>query len=137
MQDLLNVVLPVFLVIGFGYFATWRGYLSAAQIDGLMKFAQNFAIPCLLFSAIATLDLSRSYHPALMLSFYIGAASGFTAGMLGARFLFGRPWEDSVSIGFVGLFSNSVLLGLAKSERAYGTEALAGNFAIVSFHAQF
>ncbi|MYM55798.1 AEC family transporter [Thalassovita mangrovi] len=137
MQDLLNVVLPVFLVIGFGYFATWKGYLNAGQIDGLMKFAQNFAIPCLLFSAIATLDLSRSYHPALMLSFYIGAASGFAAGMLGARFLFGRPWEDSVSIGFIGLFSNSVLLGLAITERAYGADALAANFAIVSVHAPF
>ncbi|MDX1781926.1 MAG: AEC family transporter [Thalassovita sp.] len=137
MQDLLNVVLPVFLVIGFGYFATWREYLSASQIDGLMKFAQNFAIPCLLFSAIASLDLGQSFHPALMLSFYIGALSGFAAGMLGAHYLFGRAWEDSVAIGFIGLFSNSVLLGLSITERAYGADALAGNYAIVAVHAPF
>ncbi|CUH67380.1 putative transporter YfdV [Thalassovita gelatinovora] len=137
MQDLFNIVLPVFLVIGVGYFATWRGFLSHSHIDGLMKFTQNFGLPFLLFSAISTLDLQRDFHPALMLSFYIGAGSGFAAGMLGARFLFRRPWEDSVAIGFVGLFSNSLLLGLAITERAYGPEALNGNFAIVSIHAPF
>jgi predicted permease len=42
-----------------------------------------------------------------------------------------------VAIGFVGLFSNSVLLGLPITARAYGPEALAGNFAIIAFHAPF
>ncbi|MEM0948096.1 MAG: AEC family transporter [Pseudomonadota bacterium] len=137
MQALLDVILPVFFVIGAGYVATWRRYFSDANIDALMLFTQNFAIPCLLFSAVATLDLRANFEPALMFSFYTGASAGFTVGLLGARFLFGRPWEDSVAIGFIALFSNSVLLGLAITERAYGTEALASNFAIVAVHAPF
>lgn len=137
MQDLFNVVLPVFLVIGFGYLATWRGYLNDAHIDGLMKFTQNFAIPCLLFSAVANLDLSQSFDIRLLVSFYTGAVTGFLAGFLGAHFGFGRPLEDSVAIGFIGLFSNSVLTGLAITESAYGAAALASNFAIISIHAPF
>jgi predicted permease len=137
MHDLLNVVLPVFLVIGFGYAATWRRLITADQIDGLMIFAQNFAIPCLLFLAISRLDLSQSFDLKLLLSFYTGAASSFALALFGARFLFGRPWEDSVAIGFVGLFSNSLLLGLPITERAYGPQGLAGNYAIIAVHAPF
>ena len=136
-QDLLNVVIPVFLVIGFGYVATWRGLLNDTHIDGLMKYTQGFAVPCLLFSAIANLDLSQSFDLRLLVSFYTGAGTGFAAGFFGARLLFGRPWEDCVAIGFIGLFSNSVLLGLAITERAYGANALSANFAIVSIHAPF
>ncbi len=137
MQALLDVILPVFLVVGLGYVAVWRGWMSDAAIDGLMKFAQSFAIPALLFRAISTLDLGASFDLRLMVSFYAGATAGFLAGLFGARFLFHRPWEDSVAIGFIGLFSNSLLLGLAITERAYGPDALAANFAIISVHAPF
>jgi len=137
MQDLFNIILPVFLVIGIGYIGTRRGYMSSDQIDGLMKYTQNFAIPCLLFTAIARLDLGQSFDWRLLLAFYIGAGTSFTLAALGARSLFKRAGMDSVAIGFIGLFSNSVLLGLAITERAYGAEALAANFAIVSIHAPF
>ena len=102
-----------------------------------MKFTQNYAIPCLLFRAISTLDLTAQFNPALLISFYTGATLGFTAGTLGARLIFKRDWSDSVAIGFVCLFSNSVLLGLPITERAYGIDALAANFAIVAIHAPF
>jgi predicted permease len=62
---------------------------------------------------------------------------GFLAGLFGARLIFGRPWEDSVAIGFCCLFSNSLLLGLPITERAYGEAALAANYAIVAVHAPF
>jgi len=137
MLALIEVILPVFLVIGFGYVATWRGYISDFAIDGLMKFVQNFAIPCLLFLAISTLDLGQDFDPALLLSFYTGAFAGFLAGLLGARFIFGRPWEDSVAIGFASLFSNSLLLGLPITERAFGVDALQGNYAIIAIHVPF
>lgn len=137
MGALINVILPVFLVIGFGYVAVWRGYFSDAGVDGLMKFAQSFAIPCLLFSAISTLDLSQSFEIKLLLSFYAGALGGFAVGYCGARYIFKRSAEDSVAIGFIGLFSNSVLLGLPITERAYGIDALTSNYAIIAIHAPF
>ena len=137
MQTLLEVILPVFLVIGFGYVSVWRGYFPVSGIDGVMRFAQSFAIPCLLFQSIAQLDLSASFDPRLLFSFYTGAAVCFTLGLLGARFLFKRDWEDCVAIGFCSLFSNSVLLGLPITERAYGPDALIGNFAIIAIHSPF
>ncbi|MFE3837783.1 AEC family transporter [Pseudogemmobacter sonorensis] len=134
MTLLLDVILPVFLVIGFGYVAArWLGFAPAA-VDGLMKFAQSFAVPCMLFSSIARIDLGSETSPGLFLSFYIGAFTCFTLGFIGARWLFDRSPEESVAIGFAALFSNSLLLGIPITERAYGAEALAGNFTIIALH---
>ena len=135
MSILLQVILPVFLVIGFGYLAVWQKWFSDSGVEALMKFTQTFAIPCLLFRAVSTLDLSQTFHFALLGSFYFGAVCGFCLGLFGARFLFKRTWDDSVAIGFCCLFSNSVLLGLPITERAYGTAALTANFAVIAVHA--
>ncbi|WP_412505947.1 AEC family transporter [Roseovarius sp. SYSU LYC5161] len=137
MQALLDVILPVFVVIGFGYVAVWRGWFPPAGVNSLMRFTQNFAIPCLLFTAIARLDLGQSFDWRLLTSFYAGAVSGFVLGMTGARAIFGRSWEDAVAVGFCCLFSNSVLLGLPLTERAYGSAALEANYAIIAMHSPF
>ncbi len=136
-QSLIDVILPVFLVIGAGYATTRAGYFKSEHVDGIMRFTQGFAIPCLLFRAIADLDLSASFDPALLVSFYSAAFVCFLAGVCGARVIFKRDWEDSIAIGFCCLFSNSVLLGLPITERAYGAENLTGNYAIVAFHSPF
>ncbi|WP_039017411.1 AEC family transporter [Halocynthiibacter namhaensis] len=137
MQALLDVILPVFLVVGFGYVAVWRGFFSPEGVQGLMKFTQQFAIPCLLFRAIATLDLDQQFEPGLLLSYYFASGAGFAVGLLGARYLFGRDWEDAVVIGFGCMFANTVLLGLPITERAFGQAALGPNYMIIAFNAPF
>ena len=134
MQALADVILPVFLIIGFGYVARWRNLITDSQVDGVVWFTQTFAIPCLLFVAIARLDLGQEFNWRLLVSFYTGAVAGFALGFWGARLIFKRDWEDCVAIGFVALFSNSVLLGLPITERAYGADALAPNYAIIAIH---
>lgn len=137
MQTLLDVILPVFLVIGFGYVAVWTKTFPISGIDGVMKFTQSFAIPCLLFQAIARMDLSANFDPGILIAFYTGAATCFTLGTLVSFYLLKRDLEDSIVIGFCCLFSNSLLLGLAITESAYGTAALTGNFVIVAIHSPF
>ena len=137
MQALIDVILPVFLVIGAGYGLTLVGLFPQGAVDGLMKYAQGIAVPCLLFLALARIDLQAALNPGLLVSFYAGALISFTAGLFGARYFVGRDWEDSVAIAFCCLFSNSVLLGLSIVERAFGAAALAGAYAIVAFHAPF
>ncbi len=137
LQALIDVILPVFLVIGAGYATTRAGFFSYAHIDGIMKFTQGFAIPCLLFAAIAGLDLKASFDPKVLASFYTGSAICFFLGIFGARTLFNRDWEDSVAIGFCCLFANTVLLGLPITERAYGSDNLVANYAIIALHSPF
>jgi len=90
MSALLEVILPVFLVIGFGYGA--RALLKTPDIlfEGAMGFAQAFAFPVLLFRGISQLDLGQTFDPFMLTAFYTGVVAGFFAGLFGARFLFGR-----------------------------------------------
>lgn len=133
MSALLDVILPVFLLIGAGYLAVWRGLFADTGVDGLMAYTQRFAIPCLLFRGIVEIDLGEEFTWPLLLTFYSGALSGFALGVAGARF-FGRPWEEAIAIGFCGLFSNSTLLGLPITERAFGSDILRYNYAIIAIH---
>jgi hypothetical protein len=137
MSTLFEVILPVFLVIGFGWLARWRQLLGDGAVDGLMTYAQTFAFPVLLFRAVSRLHLGETFNPTMLGAFYTGVVVGFAAGLLGARFIFKRRWEDSVAIAFAAAFSNGGLLGLPITERAYGSDALAWNFAIIAFHAPF
>ncbi len=134
MSALLDVILPVFLIIGFGYAARKTNLVLDSAVDGMMRFAQNFAIPCLLFRNMATLDIAGNFEPGIFAAFYSGAFFCFIVGGFLAYYAFKRAPEDSVAIGFCCLFSNSLLLGLPIMERAYGAEALAGNFTIIALH---
>ncbi|MCJ8139932.1 AEC family transporter [Falsirhodobacter halotolerans] len=134
MSALLDIILPVFLIIGFGYAARKTNLILDSGVDGMMRFAQNFAIPCLLFRNMATLDIAANFEPGIFAAFYSGAFFCFIASGLLAFYAFKRAPEDSVAIGFCCLFSNSLLLGLPIMERAYGSAALAGNFTIIALH---
>ncbi|NCW64720.1 MAG: AEC family transporter [Rhodobacteraceae bacterium] len=114
MQALLDVILPVFFVVGLGYAVVWRKVFSTVAVDGLMTYTQNFAIPCLLFMALIKIDLGQAYSFRLMGSYYIGAASGFALGFLGARYIFKRSAEDSVAI-LLGLLVNITDVALPKA----------------------
>ncbi len=137
MQALIVVILPVFLVTGFGYLSHWKLGAKSDLFDGLMAYAQGFAIPVMLFRGVAQLHLGETFDPGMLAAFYVGVTAGFLAGLLGARHLFGGPWRDSVAIGFATAFSNGAILGLPITERAFGTDAIGYNFAILAFHAPF
>lgn len=137
MTILLEVTLPIFLVIAAGYGAVWAKVFSDENVEALMRFTQNFAIPCLLFLAISTLDLNAVFDWRLLTSYYSGSVASFVIGILGARMLFGRPMQDAVAIGFCCMFANTVLLGIPIMERAHGLPALEPLYAIIAIHAPF
>lgn len=134
---ILGVVVPVFLVIGAGYAAARSRIFTPSGVDGLMVFAQRFAIPCVLFRGISELDLAAAFDPGLLASFYLGVVAIFLIGTAIARRVFRRRPGEAVAIGFAAMFSNTVLLGLPIIERAYGPAELDAMFAIVSIHAPF
>lgn len=134
MLSLFNTIMPVMLVVGFGYFATWKNLLNEAANEALNVYAQRFAIPCLLFLAISRVDLGASALVPLLVSYYFGAFASFGLAFLAARHVLGRSPPDAVAIAFCAFFSNTILLGIPVTERAYGVDGLAGNFAIITFH---
>ena len=137
MLDVLDAVLPVFVLVGAGYAAVKAKLFADASVDGILRFCTGFAIPCLLFLAIYRLDLGASFDPLFLLSFYAGATVSFALAVLIARKVLKRRPGESIAIGFAALFSNSVLLGLPITERAYGAGALGPNYALIALHAPY
>lgn len=137
MLQILQIVLPVFLVISTGYVAAYLKFFTESQASAMMRFATQFAIPCLLFNALVDLDLAKEFHPNILVPFYVGAFCSFALVWLGSGFIFKHSPGARVAIGFAGLFSNLVLIGLSIIELAYGTAASKTAIAIIAMHAPF
>ena len=139
MEALLDVILPVFLVIGFGYVACrGSGWFADEHVDGLMKFTQNFAIPCLLFRAISTLDLAQDFDLRAAGSASTPARPRASSRACSARATCsagrGRTAWRSASAGS----SPTRCCWACRSPNApMAPGALAGNYAIIALHSPF
>jgi len=133
--EIVNIVAPVFILIGAGFAAVKGGIFGDEPIDQLMKFAIQFAIPCLLFRATSTIDLASAFDWRLLFSYYAAAIGSFVITYFIVRKGFGRRPGEAVGVAFGALFSNLVLLGLPISERAWGIDNMAPSFALVSVNA--
>src|SRR5882724_4124603 len=119
MLDLLNVILPVFAIIGLGYVAVRLRLFPAEGTKALVAFVNNFATPCLLCQAMLTSDFSTTFNPLVIVPFYIGALFSLLCGALIARNVFKQRPGESVSSGFSAMFTNTVLIGIPVIQRAY------------------
>ena len=133
--SLLQVVFPVFIIVGGGYLTVKFEVLARTEINGLLKFSQTIAIPIFLFLSMLNLDLSTVFDWRLLVSFFFGAILCFVIGVIGSRLFFNCTTSEATAIGFCVLFSNAVLLGLPITELAYGKNALGPNLAIISVNA--
>ena len=135
MTQILNIVGPVFLLVGFGYAAAAFKLISDQGIDGLLKFVMHFAVTCLLFRATATIDIGSSLKLTTLTSYYLPAFICFFFGIVIARRLFNNRPGESIAAGFTTLFANSLFIGIPVAQRAYGDAADPTIFAIISIHA--
>ncbi|MEQ1901606.1 MAG: AEC family transporter [Devosia sp.] len=135
MLEILNVVIPVFAILAFGYLAVRFRLYPADGVAGLVAFVNNFATPCLLFEAMLTSNFSSTFNPAIIVPFYVGAVTSlFVGAWIGRRFFGNRPGE-SIAAGFSATFTNTVLVGIPIMQRAYGEAAMPTAFSIIALHA--
>ena len=98
-----------FIIVAFVYFATVFKLVTYNEVNILAKFAQNIALPALLFINISTSDLSDVLRANLLLSFYLPVIICFSLRTLGGYYFFLNSFSNSIPIGFCLLFSNSLL----------------------------
>ena len=134
MLDVFQIIFPVFTLLALGYLVVKSGYLPAETAAVLSNFAVRLAVPVLLFRAIYQLEFKSAFHFPMLASFYVSAFICFATAIFLARAIWKRRPGEAVSIGFTSFFSNSVLLGVAITGRAYGDEVLAPVFGILTLH---
>lgn len=129
-----TLVLPVFGVVVIGYVAARFGWFSAEATAGLERFVFTFAIPALLFRALANTELPDVLPWGLWGSYYGGILIVWAIGSALALAVLRRPAKDAVIIGFGGGFSNTVMLGIPIILTAFGEAAAVPLFLILMFH---
>ena len=135
MLSVLNVIAPVFILIGLGFLAVRLKLYPKAGVGGLIAYVNNFATPCLLFRAMIDVDFASAFNPAIIGPYYVGALSVLALGAIGAARIFRRTPGESVAVGFSAMFTNTVLVGIPVMQRAYGEEAMPIVYSIIGLHA--
>jgi malonate transporter and related proteins len=133
--EILNVIIPIFALMGVGFLAVRFKLYPAEGVKGLVAFVNNFATPCLLFNAMADADFGTAFNVAIIAPFYIGALFCLFFGAFLSAKLFGSRPGESVSAGFSAMFTNTVMVGIPVVQRAYGDAAMPVVFSIITFHA--
>jgi predicted permease len=131
MGVLIEVVLPVFALIGLGRFAAWRRLLPDRAGDALTAFIFNFALPPLLFRSVTGAG-GISFAPAV--PFMVVALAIFAGGVLLARLALREDLATSGVFGLNCAFGNSVMMGVPVIEAAFGRAGVAELLAIIAFH---
>ena len=111
MLDILAITGPIYLCIALGFAAVrWRIF-SAADMRVLGKFVIQFALPALLFNALASRPIVELLQPAYLLAFGTGSVVLLLAGLWSARSLQGRGMTESAYMAMGMTCSNSTYIG--------------------------
>jgi malonate transporter and related proteins len=127
----LEVIAPVFLIIGLGFAAArWR-FVETSGFRGLNAFAFSLASPALLF-------LGGTTGPAgggtAALAFFLGTAVVYLGTLAAARRGAGMPLGQAGMLALDAGFGNTVMMGIPLVAAAFGAEALAVLLAILALH---
>jgi predicted permease len=134
---LLEIVVPVFFLVGAGYAALATRFLPDAAGDALINFAVRVAIPCLLFLAMLRVDLARALDWRALVAFFGSITAIFLVAMALSRLIWRRRPGEAVAVGFAAFFGNVVMLGIPIAERAYGDAVLAAVFGLLALHGTY
>ena len=134
MSVLIDIIVPVFGVVGLGFFAARRGWISEAGADGLATFVFNFAIPAMLFRTMATRALPDPIEWEFLIAYFGGAYVVWALGMAISRFGFGRDLATASIAGMSAGYANTVMLGIPLVLMAYGDAGMLPVFLIIAFH---
>ena len=134
MSEIINIILPVFALIGLGYFVAVTGLLAMDVSEAVAKFVFVVAIPALLMKTMATADFSGANPWVFWAAYFCGVAVVWLLARIIIFNLFGRDRRSAVIAGVAAGFSNIVLTGIPIIDRAYGEEGVAILLLLVAIH---
>lgn len=133
MNDVINIIGPVFGLAMLGYLSARFGWVTEQMAAGLALFVFNFAIPIFLVRVFAITELPEELPLGLWGSFYLPQFAVYGLGMVAAR-RFGRDFMGQTITGFGCAFGNTVLLGTPIVLLAFGDDGAVPLFLIISIH---
>ncbi len=118
------VVLPLFLIIGFGYFCAKVKLLPNTTAGALSKFSFTVTIPTLLFRTMADIAHLPPPNWLIAVAFFGSCFIVFGIGAVLGKTLLKLNGEGQTIFGMAGVFSNNVQLGIPITISLLGKEAM-------------
>jgi malonate transporter len=79
MLNILTITGPIYIAIGLGYTATRRGFFSKPDIQALGRFVMYFALPAMLFNALAQRHFEDVWHAGFLWAYGLGSLFAFVS----------------------------------------------------------
>lgn len=133
MPIVLEIIFPVFVLIGVGYGAARAGRFPGTAVRAVSDVTFLIFMPALLFGALARVDIA-ALSPGAAFAYY-GAGLPLFAVALLIQHWRGVPLDRAVIVGLCGVFANTAMLGIPLVRLAYGEEGLAFLLTIIALHA--
>lgn len=128
------IILPVFALVGIGFFASRFSWLAAGTGEGLSDFVFVIAVPVLVFKTLVTADLPASIPWGLWAAYFLGVLVAWGFGATIARRIAGMSAEMGVIAGVGASFANTVMIGIPLTLTAFGRDGTVPLFLIISVH---
>lgn len=134
MLHILGIILPVFGLIGIGFFARLIRFIGDRTGDGLADYVFAIAIPCLIFKTLAESQIPISQPWGYWLSYFCAVAIIWTLSQQIAKRFFNLSHGEHVVSGFSGAQANTVLVGVPLILEAYGQDGAVPLFLLIAVH---
>ena len=120
MQNLISIVLPLFALIGSGYLAGRFKVMSPTTNGGLNSFVYYFALPAMLFRALALRRMGDGAHWGFLLAWLLAGATIYFITLVVARWGFRATLGEAAVQGLGAEFPNSGYLAIPLGVSLFG-----------------
>jgi malonate transporter and related proteins len=121
---IVSITAPIFLLILLGFLAVRAGWVAREGTVAMGRYVLTFALPALLFNALAARPLGQILVPGFLLAYVGGSLLAFAVGVAVAAAVRRTHLLDNAFFGMGVAMSNSGYIGYALVSRILGPEAL-------------
>jgi predicted permease len=125
MLNTLAVTAPIYLLIALGYFAARYGMFSKADMRALGTFVVKFALPALIFTALAQRRAAEILHGRYLLAYVAGSLAVYFVAFAWGWWRQGKSMALSSLCGLGMSTCNSGYIGYPIAVQIVGAEAAA------------
>lgn len=125
MLTILGITGPIFILIAVGFIAVRKGVLAQGEIRSLGVFVINFALPALLFKAMAQRSLANLLNWHLLAVYTLGSLAIAGAAVAYACLVQKRSLQAGSILAMGMSSSNSAFIGYPIAQQVIGHEASA------------
>ncbi len=124
MLSILSITAPIFLLIALGFAAVRAGWIPREGTLAMGRYVLFFALPALLFNALAKRPLDEIIVPSFLLVYVAGSLLAFAIGLGVATAVRRSSALDNAFFGMGISMSNSGYIGYALVGQILGAKAL-------------